>query len=365
MRRIGVINGLRGVAILGVIYHHVLTPLTPSGWHAFSVWGVPVLPFTVLSNGWQGVQLFFVLSGFVLALPYMAGDLPMASNADAFAFYRRRAARLLPLYLLNVVFCLTFLRVARTPAEFWTQVGEFLLNLTGLNPWSATTPLNWVLWSLHVEMGFCVLFPFLLRALRRYGAVIVLGAALLCSIAMRMIVYSTRNYAFENGVPVWCASFVAGMVLAGIHVRRTPVRTPRLWLAAGVACLAASFVLNDLLLMGHLSLSWRTLFLQLSLAGFFFLLLHALAPGGRILRPFLRFYPLQAIGLACYSFYVWHGIATWTLAPTRDAFHFTRYIVLVSVLSFLSYRYIEYGRERDFRRLLPQPEPADPRQYPR
>ncbi|MCH7689392.1 MAG: hypothetical protein IH899_22415, partial [Planctomycetes bacterium] len=85
--RLGVVNGLRGVAILGVLYQHLSLDFTPACWHAVWVelpsghaWPIPVWAF--LSNGWLGVNLFFVLSGFVLFRPYANGWRSMNSRAD-------------------------------------------------------------------------------------------------------------------------------------------------------------------------------------------------------------------------------------------------------------------------------------------
>src|SRR5690349_10921917 len=86
--RLGVINGLRGLAILAVMAHHFKSHLEP-------LIG-PYLPGTSLSlspliaNGWTGVNLFFILSGFVLFLPYASGTRAMTSVHDAVTFYRHR-----------------------------------------------------------------------------------------------------------------------------------------------------------------------------------------------------------------------------------------------------------------------------------
>src|SRR4051812_44273760 len=96
--RLGAINGLRGLAILAVVYAHAAAYRTPPGWHAVH-WGeYTILPFAVLSNGWLGVNLFFVLSGFVLFLPYERSSRTMATLSDLKWFYAHRFQRLMPLY---------------------------------------------------------------------------------------------------------------------------------------------------------------------------------------------------------------------------------------------------------------------------
>src|SRR6266436_3965033 len=59
---------------------------------------VPIAISPLLTNGSTGVNLFFVLSGFVLSLPFAAGDRPLGTTRDWLSFYRRRALRLMPLF---------------------------------------------------------------------------------------------------------------------------------------------------------------------------------------------------------------------------------------------------------------------------
>jgi peptidoglycan/LPS O-acetylase OafA/YrhL len=55
----------------------------------------------MLDNGWMGVSLFFILSGFVLSLPYTGAEPKFCEPAVVIAFCRRRARRLLPLFAIG------------------------------------------------------------------------------------------------------------------------------------------------------------------------------------------------------------------------------------------------------------------------
>jgi uncharacterized membrane protein len=64
------IDGLRGVAICAVIFQHAFSHGIS---HALVATGVVGFPY-LLDNGWMGVSLFFILSGFVLSLPYTGAE---------------------------------------------------------------------------------------------------------------------------------------------------------------------------------------------------------------------------------------------------------------------------------------------------
>jgi len=98
-RHIPALDGLRAVAILLVVPHHLdlMRPPVP---------GIDYPAAMLMHSGWIGVQLFFVLSGFLIT-----GNLLDTRGSDNYfsAFFGRRALRILPLYfaVLTVAFVIT------------------------------------------------------------------------------------------------------------------------------------------------------------------------------------------------------------------------------------------------------------------
>jgi len=96
-------------------------------------------------------------------------------------------------------------------------------------------------------------------------------------------------------------------------------------------------------------------------AGFFSLFLNVglLLFATRVVTAFkgvssaLEFRPLQMLGLMCYSIYVWHGIILKQVGHSTDALFLGSYAVIVLFISFLTYRFVEFGSEGDWRKLLP------------
>lgn len=98
--KIAVINGVRGYAILCVVWLHLW------GWEfdrfdyapLISVFGHTILHANSVKHLNMAVNMFFILSGLVLTLPYAQGKRFMRTRSDILWFFRHRAARLLPLY---------------------------------------------------------------------------------------------------------------------------------------------------------------------------------------------------------------------------------------------------------------------------
>ncbi len=174
------LDGLRGLALLGVVYFHVAYVLgeLPKPLHMD-------LPFS--SFGATGVDLFFVLSGFLIT-----NILIRARNAGNYfrAFYARRALRLAPLYYLGLTlfFMLPLVRADAPHYPFTTQIW-YWLDLSNL-PISLgkglIAPLS-PFWTLAIEEQFYLLWPFIVlkcsnRALLRICCAIILSGALLRSL---------------------------------------------------------------------------------------------------------------------------------------------------------------------------------------
>jgi peptidoglycan/LPS O-acetylase OafA/YrhL len=175
-REIPALDGLRGVAVLLVIWCHVRGfTFTPAiDW---------LLQFKSAA-GLIGLYLFFVLSGFLLFLPYAAIFAAPARDGSLSArwpnvlqFYRRRALRILPVFYAAILTTLLFATVRPSSGLFPRVPGpRTLLALFTLfhddlpNAWQYILDTNTPLWSLAVEWQFYLVLPLLalgFRALHR------------------------------------------------------------------------------------------------------------------------------------------------------------------------------------------------------
>ena len=191
-------DGLRGLAILLVMfYHYVYGGLDESS--AAGRWVHAVFPLA-----WSGVDLFFVLSGFLLG-----GILLDARESGNYfrTFYIRRCCRILPLYFLWVGLVILLPRIfpQATPSEWYSAV--FLREIPHFAHWEyflflqnfyvAKTSLfgsSWlaVTWSLAVEEQFYLVLPFAIWVIPRRTLPVVLGALILLVPAGRVLLYLFR-----------------------------------------------------------------------------------------------------------------------------------------------------------------------------
>ena len=151
-RHIPELDGIRGITILSVlIYHLFWFPSPGGGWTgiAFGLWKVAQL-------GWIGVNLFFVLSGFLISrILINQKDQPHYFRK----FYFRRALRILPLYLLTLTF-IYFHYENSGPFVFLNLA--FLAHIPNL---FGIIPCYPGLWSLSIEEQFYLVWPQLIRRL--------------------------------------------------------------------------------------------------------------------------------------------------------------------------------------------------------
>ncbi len=284
-RRIGALDGVRGVAILLVFVNH-----------AFKV-----------KLTWAGVDLFFVLSGFLIT-GILLGVKQMPAKTYFGRFYERRARRILPPYLLLL---------AITPIFFgmgWLRFGymyAFLMNFVTAFAIPHLSSLN-VLWSLAVEEQFYLVWPVLVLLLSERALAWAVGVLMLAAPLLRYVC----SPEFSNYAPVYMLTpfrmdlLAAGAGLALVWRRR------REWimrfggfgplLPAGAFGALAAFSRKQ-----EFSVTANTPFAnvwiyEMTLMASVGVVLWALS--GRWVQA-LEWAPMRALGRVSYSFYLIHTTA--------------------------------------------------------
>ncbi len=241
--RVAALDGVRGLAILVVLIHNAAFIMGSSDALILK------LTTTITGTGWTGVQLFFVLSGFLIT-----GILLDARGSPTFfrTFYLRRTLRIFPLYY--VFLAVAFFVVPLFADHGWTGVAR-------RNQWWYWTYLsNWGgalgygipglshFWSLAVEEQFYLLWPLLVFALSRRGltalCAVLIGATPLLRLLLR-VSGLPELAGYEFTIARWDA-LAFGAVLA-ILVRE---EAGRAWLRPRAPWIGGAAVLGLVAVMG-------------------------------------------------------------------------------------------------------------------
>lgn len=185
-RHMPALDGIRGIAILLVMLLHYEVRSWP--WRSGAMRPV----YSVISHGWMGVDLFFVLSGFLIT-----GILLDARGSEGYFknFYARRTLRIFPLYYLALVLVFVLLPdiggsaigaspvSARTQLWFWSYLDNFLIAFRG---WGVSPRMTPHFWTLAVEEQFYLLWPAVVLLCNRRALMRVCLLAMASALAVRI-----------------------------------------------------------------------------------------------------------------------------------------------------------------------------------
>lgn len=301
------IEGMRALAIGLVLVFHA---------------GVPFLP-----GGFIGVDVFFVISGFLIT-GLLIREIESTGRISLTAFWGRRAKRLLPASILVVIFTAigTYLVVPNTS---WRSIGSdlvatavylvnwrFAAEAVDYNAEGAGVSPVLHFWSLAVEEQYYIVWPLLLALMAavvlsrvsRAKARTVIGAALAVIVVPSFawsLLYTAQNPEgayFITTTRLWELGIGAAVAVGSQQWSRLPG-----WIAAvlgwlGVAAvIAAGFTLSETMAWpGHLAL--------IPVLGTAAMLVATTGrrPGGGGVAGFLSFRPFVWVGGLSYSWYLWH-----------------------------------------------------------
>lgn len=194
-KRYAALDGLRAVAILLVVALHVAHPLYLVLGDSFVPLGS--VPFTwFLLNGWVGVQLFFVLSGFLITGQLLSLERSDDARYQVFHFWKKRFFRIAPAYyIILILLCLTVAVETPAPdaADLYGLTGQFLSHALFMqDTYPVNLPHVFYLWSLATEMKFYALSPFIvmgLLRLREAARLPVLASIIMILLALKVIIF--------------------------------------------------------------------------------------------------------------------------------------------------------------------------------
>jgi len=329
-RHVPALDGLRGVAVAVVVAFHL----------------------GHLRGGWLGVDVFFVLSGFLITA-LLVRERDERGSIDLVSFWRRRALRLLPALALVMVAVAAYAHWWALPRELARLRTDALATLTYSTNWVSVaahrgywaryalpSPLEHT-WSLAIEEQFYLLWPLVVlvvlgrRGRARTGrllAVCAAGAAGLGGLAVVLFTHGADPSRLYAGTDTRAPALLAGAALAVLVHRHGPVRGrgARRCVALGGVAAAALLAVAMVGLDGQADLVYQGGLVVCSIAAA--LVIAAAIQPGR-LGAALSARPLRALGTISYGVYLWHWPVIVVVRPPRVDLHGWPLLVVRLVLT--------------------------------
>jgi peptidoglycan/LPS O-acetylase OafA/YrhL len=357
------LDGLRGLAILLVIpcNANIVTPVM-HGPFAFLT--------LLIDRGWVGVQLFFVISGFLIT-----DQLYVSRHASNYfrGFYARRLLRIVPLFLVAVVLALLLLRLLPGRGQVGVRSPMWVL-------WFGLFFINWIeplghgfpglpqFWSLAVEEQFYLIWPGVVRA---FASRLLAVTATIVVLALALRVILRLIGATPSMVYMWTVCRMDALAcgaLAAVVVQRWRLRDavtrPERWLAGAIAVALVGALATHLYAgdtwptqtIGYTCLAVACMLLLLGTVA------NDLSSRQARLFIFLRSRFLASVGRYSYGMYVFHMFfvifaAAWlqrASAPFGNARMLVCALLVIALsygVGFVSYhlyekRFLRFGRRR-------------------
>lgn len=339
------IDGLRFIAILSVYIYHLAGDVLrhSSASENLAVHTHWLFSVTQILN--IGVPLFFVISGFILGMPFAAAHLQGRRPVPLKKYFLRRITRLEPPYILCLVlfFALKVLAGRGTSGQLLPNLFASMFYMHNL-VYGAPSVINFVAWSLEIEIQFYILAPVLALIFAVSGAFArrsLLVVLLLLATGVSILV--SGHGAPQLSLLGYAQYFLAGFLLVEVHFSGG-LRRQASWLWDLVSVSGWPLLLA-LLVRGGSVTAW--------VAPWLIVLLYVAAFRGLAMNRFVTNAWIATVGGMCYSIYLVHnyivaalGMLTERIFPAypfewRLLVQFALMTPILLVLSALYFRWVE------------------------
>ena len=310
MGHIPALDGIRGLAILIVLIYH-FTPQGDGVQH-----GIAQIIARTIDMGWTGVDLFFVLSGFLIT-----GILLRSKSSPRYFlnFYGRRTLRIFPLYYFVLLLVAIALRTIPALSQYdkmrsdwkyyWFYGTNFLVARDGWNVQGQKWLYLGYLWSLAVEEHFYLFWPVVVRLFSARSLIGVCLAILVIAPVLRGLSPILGQSERASDVLTQCRmdTLAIGALLAVFVQQTSPARVLRRFGWIGLMCsiLFAAYVVQSVRFPGFAATPFRIF--GRSIVALMFASLICLAINGNWITTVMTWRPMRFFGVYSYGIYIYHG----------------------------------------------------------
>jgi peptidoglycan/LPS O-acetylase OafA/YrhL len=308
------IDGLRFVAIAGVLMFHLVgyigLRVTERTGSLFELSGpIDHALYAVGEVGNFGVQLFFGISGFILALPFATADLNRQPRPSLRRYFLRRLTRLEPPYIINMLAWYAA-QVIEKGGSVAALFPHFLASIFYVHNivYGKPSVINQIAWTLEIEVQFYIAAPLLSLAfrIRRAAvrrAIIVVVMALMP--VLQFAVFPSDSEYVSRSLLGQLQYFLVGFLLADFYLTdwNQTSTTNGLWDLLGIAAW-----------LGLLAVLITTPpVVQAAVGPLLIFIAYVTVFRGSRSRAIFRWRPIVIIGGMCYTIYLFHWMAYYAL----------------------------------------------------
>ncbi len=353
--RIAPLDGLRTIAVLGVVWIHLWTFCGNPAWSLGKLGSTNLDVNRAIAVVGTGVDLFFVISGFCMYLMYARKQTKFEWRSYL-TFLKKRWLRIAPAFYVAAFVCAFRYPLIGKPFP-WL---DLLAHVTFTHLWIPNTVgLAAPFWSLATEWHFYLILPLFIWAASRFGFRIVIAIAILSSIGFRLWMYANPyeiEVFWKAQLPSRLVEFAWGMCIAKLYIgQKIP---PKLFRAERGFLLAFVITYFGRLLMVtevvNLAGSWgyvcKTLAEPVLTLGYSLILWNVIASKS-IFQKILSYQPNQSLGRWSYSLYLWHWwpclwisvffVSKFGSSPLVQCIVLLLCLILLIPFSWLSYSLLE------------------------
>lgn len=364
------IDGLRFIAISAVLFHHLLAMFLPGSGRSAAVrtyaeW------FAAADQSWLvipaycghfGVNLFFVISGFILALPFAKRAFNQQATPSLKSYYLRRVTRIEPPYLISliVIFFVHWRQWGVGPELIPNLIASFFYS-HGL-VYGRESAINGVAWSLEIEIQFYLLTPLLVLIFKARNAAarraLIVALIVGFGVLSQWVIYPSGSARLPLTLLNFAHYFLTGFLLVDLYLTGR-LRSPDKRLSWDVVTMAAAAAIIATLSRFGQFYFLLPLMVGLLYVGFFL---------GKLSNAFARARWIVIIGGMCYTIYLYHILiisnlmtGTMPLASITRPFNldFALQLLLILPAVFASCALLFFFTEKPFMRWSLSSRPAE------